>query len=317
MTITVSGTNGYADAMGDAYHRLHGLGYERGANDFANHGPMAAEALCTMGFGEQVSAWIDRYTRRVAHHDPPQPGLRIDSSDEGSWRDALGQFHRAGDWEELFGRELAEEPWQAVLSRWWPRLVPGLLAGLTHGLIRTAHAVRCLSATNAPHDLALGELSRGLAYWAARYWQVPEGPSGSIPGAPLNSLSGMTSTFAGVYLAHPEVAPVPLIHGVTAPAAMRLALGHVPAHLHAESVAVMGQAQGALLQMFTGGRHDDPHMIEHAAVPTWADLFERALASDDEHAIKFTEACHRENALQHDLRFSAAVAAALRRLSQR
>ena len=49
----------------------------------------------------------------------------------------------------------------------------GLLAGLTHGLIRTAHAVRCLSATEYPKDPALQELSRGLAYWAARYRPLP------------------------------------------------------------------------------------------------------------------------------------------------
>src|SRR6201998_3659165 len=262
--------------MGQAYERLDGLGYERGERDFANHGPMAAEALCTLGFGDEVAGWVEDYKRRVAHHDPPQRGFGLDVADEPSWRAALGRFEKVGDWEELFALELAERPWRDVVTTWWPRLLPGLLAGLTHGLIRTAHAVRCLSATEYPKDLALQELSRGLAYWAARYRPLPGevtlagtatvdeavaaldrrgadragGPGAMVaelsdnpsylralgavgPLAAGRRLSDMTTTFAGVYLAHPEVAPVPLIHGVTAPAAMRLVLAVVPTDLHA------------------------------------------------------------------------------------
>jgi hypothetical protein len=48
--------NVYADAMGDAYERLDGLGYERGDSmELANHGPMGAEALSTLGFGDEVA----------------------------------------------------------------------------------------------------------------------------------------------------------------------------------------------------------------------------------------------------------------------
>jgi hypothetical protein len=355
--------NVYADAMGDAYQRLAGLGYERGANDFANHGPMGAEAMCTLGFGDQIPSWIERYKRRVAHHDPPRPRFGLDASDETSWREALGRFERVGDWEELFARQLTEEPWREVLSRWWPRLLPGLLAGLTHGLIRTAHAVRCLSATEQPQNLALQELSRGLAYWAARYRRLPgtvvlKGENSVAeavpaiarlaPDRPANPgarvgvlahdpgyeqalsalsflaaprrLSEMTTTFAGVYLAHPEVPPVPLIHGVTAPAAMRLVLGQIPDQLHATSVAAMWQTHVALLLMFTsspGGERESLHHASAATAPSWQDLFERALASGDEHAIKFTEACYRENALQPDPRFPCAVQAALQRIGSR
>ncbi|MDH6247381.1 questin oxidase family protein [Mycobacterium sp. OTB74] len=354
------GTNMYADAMGDAYQRLQGLGYERGERDYANHGPMAAESLCTMGFGDYIPAWVERYTRRAAHHDPPEPRLSIDATDEASWRGAMGEFQRVGDWEQLFGRELAEQSWQDVLVHWWPRLLPGLLAGLTHGLIRTAHAVRCLSATSQPHDLALQEFSRGLAYWAARYRPLPgtvaligecsvseavarlprpgpdqpPDPGGRMsilahaPGydealsslntvAPAHRLSEMTTTFAGVYLRHPEVAPVPLIHGVTAPSAMRMVLGHLPAQLHVGSVAAMWQVHVALLLMFTSGPRDEQDALQyasHVTLPTWVDLFERAVASGDEHAIKFTEACYRENLLQPDPRFPCAVAAALQRM---
>ena len=55
-----------------------------------------------------------------------------------------------------------------------PRLAPGLMAAATHGWLRTAHAVRGLGRRQTPERLA--ELARGLAYWAARYQEVP-GPS--------------------------------------------------------------------------------------------------------------------------------------------
>lgn len=346
--------NVYADAMAEAYQRLDSLGYERGEREFANHGPMAAEALCTLGFGDDVASWVEDYKRRIAHHDPPEPRFQLDPSDEQSWRDALGRFERAGDWEEMFRRELSDRPWRDVLALWWPRLVPGLLAALTHGLIRTAHAVRCLSATRHPDGSAVTELARGLAYWAARYAPLPgevaltgnhtlaeaiaglgrsSGPSrpadlNDNPGylealsalSPLDAgrrLSEMTSTFAGVYLAHPDGPPVPMIHGVTAPAAMRIALRQLPDELHEPSVAAMWRVHVALLLMFTQDTGAEQHSLDvatHTGLTSWQNLFGRALESGDEHVIKFTEACYRENALQPDPRFPAAVQAAVHRI---
>jgi len=113
--------NTHADAMSEAYQRLEGLGYERGDGmDLANHGPMGAEALSTLGFGDQVTSWVEDYKRSVAHHDPPQPRFRIDASDQQAWRQALGQFDRAGDWEEMFARELADVPRSRLLLRVGP-----------------------------------------------------------------------------------------------------------------------------------------------------------------------------------------------------
>jgi hypothetical protein len=227
------------------------------------------------------------------------------------------------------------------------------MAALTHGLIRTAHAVRCLAATEHPGELALTELARGLAYWAARYTALPgevtngeQSLAEAIEGlgrvsrpsrlADLQSnpgygealsalrpspagwrLSEMTSTFAGVYLAHPEVQPVPMIHGVTAPAAMRIALAHLPDEQQLPSVAAMWRVHVALLLMFTqdaGTERDSLGAASDGGVPPWHDLFSRALENGDEHVIKFTEACYRENALQPDPRFPAAVQAALDRI---
>jgi hypothetical protein len=72
--------------------------------------------------------------------------------------------------------------------------------------------------------------------------------------APLDPqwlLSEMTSEFAGVYLAHDEVSPVPLIHGVTASAAVRLVLPHPPGEMHLPTVTGLWQMHVALLLAFT------------------------------------------------------------------
>jgi len=57
--------------------------------------------------------------------------------------------------------------------------VAGLAAGATHGVIRTSHAARSLAAAeNAAAETAWrrDELARGLAYWAARYLELPGSP---------------------------------------------------------------------------------------------------------------------------------------------
>lgn len=313
-------TNVYADAIADAYDRLAGLGYERGAREFANHGPMGAEALCALGFGDEAASWVEDYKRGMRHHDPPEPGFRIDPSDEQSWRPALGRFDRVGDWEQLFVREFADRPWRDVLAEWWSRLLPGLMAALTHGLIRTAHAVRCLSTADAPDKLATAELARGLAYWAGRYWtpevDEPVAADELTPVQVGRRLSELTSTFAGVYLDHPEVMPVPLIHGVTAPAAMRLALAQLPDELHAMSLQAMHRAHAAMLTMFVHDTEPGRNAPDMSPM-SWQELLGRAVMHGDEHVVKFTEACSRENALRPDPRYPAAVRAALERIPAR
>ncbi|KLL10031.1 questin oxidase family protein [Protofrankia coriariae] len=164
----------YSDAVTDALDRLDDLGYERaGRQDLANHGPRGAEALAALGHPEAIPAWVTGYRNAIAHNDPPGPRFAIDPAEESSWRPALGAFDWVGDWEALFRRELADAPWRDVLVRWWPRLLPGLFSRLTHGPIRTAHAVRSVAATSSPSPQQITELARGLAYWAARFTTLP------------------------------------------------------------------------------------------------------------------------------------------------
>ncbi len=166
------------DALEEALRRLASTGPEF-SGGLANHGPMAAEALVTLGRAEAVGPWVDSYRRRLG----PRPARR-DPLRGADWQEALGRIDRVGDWTLFFEQQLSEGPWPAVLSTWAARLAPGLVGAATHGLIRTGHAVRNLSRKDTP--LRRQELAEGLAYWAARYYRLPE-TEGPLPARRLPS----------------------------------------------------------------------------------------------------------------------------------
>ncbi|MGC4892965.1 questin oxidase family protein [Micromonospora sp. DT31] len=157
--------------LDEAYERVRHTGPERDGW-LSNHAPMAVEALVRHGHGRAVHRWIEGYADRL--EERPR-GIRRIAADE--WRDPLGDPVRTGDWLDLFDRELAGDPWRDVLARWWPRLLPGIAAGATHGVIRVGHAVRAL--LDGETGPRVAELGQGLAYWAAR-WQ-PLAPPGAGP----------------------------------------------------------------------------------------------------------------------------------------
>jgi hypothetical protein len=182
------------DILDEGLSRLAATGPEyRGG--LSNHGPMAAEALVRLGRTDAVEHWLDGYLRRL--DDAPKPGDPV--ADE-SWRDALGKLNRVADWEVYLRAQLAEEPWRDVLARWWLRLLPGVAAAATHGIIRTSHAARSLAALEqadaqaagqAAHGERRDELARAIAYWAASYIELPvaASPSGPLdPAAAIRAL---------------------------------------------------------------------------------------------------------------------------------
>jgi hypothetical protein len=159
------------DVLLDALDRLHGTGPEFDGF-LANHGPMAAEALIRIGGSDGVATWIDGYLHRLG----PAPGVVRGISDD-SWREHLGDVRLAGDWIAYLRRQARDLSWRDLLLRWWPRLLPGMAASATHGVIRTAHAVRSLRSAGERADaLLVDELVQGLALWAARYQTLPGNP---------------------------------------------------------------------------------------------------------------------------------------------
>jgi hypothetical protein len=110
----------------------------------SNHGPMASEALVRLGRADAVQSWLDRYLSRL--DEAPKPTRRVSGE---NWPEALGQLDRVADWKAYFRAQLSQDPWPDVLARWWPRLLPGVAAAATHGVIRTSHAARSLAAAGA------------------------------------------------------------------------------------------------------------------------------------------------------------------------
>lgn len=182
-----------SDALPAAYERLHAYGPEFGGDEegnhgLTNHGPMAVEVMVRRGLDIDVEHWLDRYVRRLA----TLPGAS-DAIRPAEWRAALGQARRLPDWAAYFRHELTERPWSEVLAQWWPRLLPGIVAGSTHGVIRVGHAVRVLRGNAAaPARETLDELAHGLAFWAARYRELAGvvAPGGTL--GPRQALPAVT-----------------------------------------------------------------------------------------------------------------------------
>ena len=122
--------------------------------------PMTAEAMVRHGHGDLVGSWLDGYMRRLEEFPRGLSPIGLD------WQEALGDPRRVADWTVFFRAEIGERPWREVLNAWWPRLLPGVVAAATHGVIRVGDAVRALLADgdDPGHraELAHGLRSTGL-----------------------------------------------------------------------------------------------------------------------------------------------------------
>jgi hypothetical protein len=192
MESSVTGT------LDEAYQRLHVTGPEFDGW-LSNHGPMAAEAMVRHGHADRVHGWLDVYVRRLEEF--PRGSGPIGSA----WQEALGDPRRIADWTAYFRREVAEQPWRQALETWWPRLLPGVAAAATHGVIRVGHAVRALTEDGEDAD-HLSELAHGLAYWAARWQPVPGAPATEPPPTAASAPAGARPAAADALAAVPRIA---------------------------------------------------------------------------------------------------------------
>ena len=238
--------------LDEVYERVRDTGPERDGW-LSNHAPMAAEALVHRGHEDVVHRWLDDY---AAFLEERPRGIRPISA--GEWQDPLGDPARTGDWLTFFDREMAGDPWRVVLARWWPRLLPGIAAGATHGVIRTGHAVRALLDDETGPRLT--ELGQGLAYWAAR-WQ-PLAPPGAgpyqrrDPRTALDSVPRVPDQRFGI---RDRLAQLPAL------SAWPAAAGAVPGEPGAEATTrLAGIVDAAVRQHGTHG-HGSPIMLVHAA----------------------------------------------------
>jgi hypothetical protein len=111
---------------------------------------------------------------------------------------------------------------------------------------------------------------------------------------------------------------IAFIHTLTAPSALRLIAPHLPTPAVDDALRYAWQAVAAIHAAYSD--LDVPPAglaVELDADPISADdLIDRALATGDEHAIKYSEACLREYALQPDPVYLTAARTAVERMER-
>lgn len=187
--------------LDEALERLHHSGPER-EDWLTNHAPMAVEALVRHGQAQAVHRWLDLYRDKLE-----EMPLSVSPVGEDNWREALGDPRRLADWIGHFGRALEARPWRVVLEVWWPRLLPGITASATHGVIRVGHAVRTLldgepaAAAPAAPGPRRAELAHALGYWAARHQRLTgfrRLPAAATPAAGLAAVPRIGDPGGGI-----------------------------------------------------------------------------------------------------------------------
>ncbi|MBI2913249.1 MAG: DUF4243 domain-containing protein, partial [Chloroflexi bacterium] len=131
---------------------------------------------------------------------------------------------------------------------------------------------------------------------------------------PSRFLSDLTKTFAEVYLANSHTGHViGFIHAVTGPRALRLLLPYLPPEAVPDALSYGWQAAIGIYAAL--GEAVDPGSIQ-APDESIDDLIGQAVVTGDEHAIKFTEACLGEHALEPQPAYLAAAGHAIDVLSR-
>jgi hypothetical protein len=293
-------------ALDEAFERLASSGFEL-PNGFVNHGPMACEALATLGCEDDIDEWARLFTRRggvgitpVAPADVAgAAGDGPDDREDAAWRGALGQYGLLPEWIGRFEQAIEEEGWPAVVDVWVPRLMPGLSVALFHGAIRTAHAVRAVAATDTSPRRS--ELARALAYWAARFRPGQPAEAEEQVHTPDEVRDEVVRAAAGGarrYLARPTIIN---LHGITGAMAVELLVDHLPPAAAAAALAQVKAEHTALYRDTSPVSEVQPVAVDYGA------LAAVAAESRDPHQVKLVEACRRGSVHTGDPAFDAAA----------
>lgn len=271
----------------------------------SNHGPMAAEALVSMGTEEYLGAFVATYRQRL---DAPR-------------------------WDV----EPAPEEWQPWLRQRLPALIGETATLAGHGLLRVAHAVRGIERVTAgPPATRLRELGAAVAYWerggtgiaappaldgtrSAADWVADfRGPAldqrstGSLTATlrraaetpeftarvaslapapdPAATLDVLAAAAADAVRRNEGRAAFALLHGTTVSAIARVLLPHLePGDARRLEASVASFVAAAVM----GFDEAPPEAAgpDETPLPTLAELATSAAASLDDHTIKFADAC--------------------------
>ena len=313
-------------------------------NGNSNHAPMAIEAMCALRRGDAALPWLERYRAELLPRPPRS--ARITAADwpaalggarrTGDWFEFFRNELEEGPWPAVLER------WVARLA---PGIVAAAMHGVIragHAVRALAIAetperrrelADGLAYWAAEHQALPGERRAASAALPSdaigRVAMIPpaeRGTFGSLTGAlgqldafapfhdtlgavdatgdPLAFLADLTATFARVYLANARdwLTTIAFVHTVTGPAALRPMLPYLSPDTARSALAHAWQASAALYATF-----GTAPPVGDAEPRGSDDLVDRALATGDEHAIKFTAACLGEHALAPQTVFLAAA----------
>jgi hypothetical protein len=346
-------TSRQAEAMEAALERLARTGPEYHGR-LANHGPMAAEALVVMDRPDAVVPWVDYYRKRLDEHPSGTRPIdaaqwRDALGDGGRVGDWIVFFDRQIDakpwktvlveWVPRLSPGIIAAAFHGVIRTAHAvrsldaKETPARRAELAEGLAYWAATYNALPESRPrtpgrrkPSE-AIAEVQAVPAEKRQSYGNIVDRLTPLDTFAPFAGvadlvdasgdssafISNLTETFAAAYLVNvPRGGSViTYLHGVTGPSAMRLLLPHLDAAARAEMLRYGWQGAAGVYSA-SGGVAAPPAVREPTG--SFDDLIDRAIATRDEHAIKFTEACRRENALNPKPVYFAAARDAVERL---
>lgn len=337
----------------DALKVLSGTGPEyRGF--LANHGPMAAEALVALNRPDAVLPWTEQYRTYLDASPPPVSPIARDRWREalgdmrraGDWRLFFQRELEEDSWSAVLKKwsvllapglagaaahgfirtahatrsmsdgetRLRKDELAEGLAYWAGSYLslPGEPNGMRHR-VRASRAISEVALLPSELQPPPGAITDGLM--ALERFAPFAGVIDSIDlsGDVSASISDLTGTFARVYLssACQTSRIIPLVHAVTATSACRLITPHLSPEESAVLLRFAWQTAAAIYSVF--GREAELAELE-GGVREIEDLTARAVDNGDEHAIKFTEACLREFAVNPDPIYLGAAADVIRRL---
>ncbi len=314
---------------------------------FSNHGPMAAEALCAMGRGDRVIEWTDRYRKALdprpkanarigapAWHAALGDYSRVadwmaffeNEVEERPWRQVLalwvprlapGLVGAAAHGAIRTGHAVraltqAETPqrrrefadglgyWAATF-----RALPERSPASRQGSLKPSQALEALTILPPENRGRFRLISEAITQLDSfsPFAQAAGLVDTSIGASEF--LSDLTAAFVRTYLANANgiLGAIVFIHSVTGPSALRPMLPYLAAADIAPALRYAWQAAAALFTAF--GRELADRPAECTVAPE--DLAANAIECGDEHAIKFTEVCLGEYALNARPEYLAAA----------